>query len=53
MKTNKCDNSTIKSIVLIKESDIKSHEPLEIKRKYGKFDRKVFKYNVQKLNDKD
>jgi len=41
-----CSNMPkIKAILYIKESDIKSKEPLKIKRKYGKFTRDIIKVN--------
>jgi len=41
----------IDSIILINLTDIKSYDPLEIKRKYGKFDRPIIKLTKSKTKN--
>lgn len=48
---DKCGNEGGKIIgaMFFKESDIKSWSPFKLKRKYGKFDRKVYYESVEDL----
>lgn len=47
-EVNKCCDTkgAIKSVILIKASDVKTWNPLKLKRKYGKHKRTVKEYSL-------
>lgn len=51
MEESKCGPGNVTSVILINQHDIKEineKDGIVLKRKYGKFDRKVFKHNIKK-----